>query len=82
MEYLDDPRMWSIIDYLRYYTHWSSMYTMDYSDEHDFFTFDMASGESITMFQWFAKSVTYFDDSDINVAKIVASIWTRVHPLS
>ena len=36
----------------------------------------------MTMFQWFDESIHNFDNSDINVAKIVASIWKRVHPPS
>jgi hypothetical protein len=77
-EYLEDPKKWLRMDYLSYYTHWSGMHTLDYSNEHDFFNFYMASGEMTPMFQWFTKGASNIDNS---VAKIVTYIWKRVHHL-
>jgi hypothetical protein len=83
MEYVCDPRKWFRMDHLSYYTYWSAiMYTADYSNEHDFFTFYMAGGETSSMYYWVDKSVTGFDDSDVNLAKIIDNIWMRVHPPS
>ena len=82
MEYRHDPKKWFQMDYLASYTHWSAMYTTDYSDDHDFFAFYMAGGETSTMYKWFDESNADFDDSDIAVSKIVANIWKRVHPPS
>jgi hypothetical protein len=42
----------------------------------------MAGGETSSMYYWFDESNKDFDDSDVNVAKIVSNIWKRVHPPS
>ncbi len=78
-EYVDNPKQWFRYDYLSFYTHWSSMCASHYEDKHDCFAFYTASGEMTSMFQWFDDPT---DDSDINLSKIVASIWKRVHPPS
>jgi hypothetical protein len=58
------------------------MFLSHYDDQRDYFSFYMASGEMTSMVQWFDDSFTDINDSNINVAKIVASIWKRVHPPS
>ena len=78
-EYVDNPKQWFRYDYLSFYTHWSSMCASHYEDKHDCFAIYTASGEMTSMFQWFDDPT---DDSDINLSKIVASIWKRVHPPS
>ncbi len=81
-EYVGDHEKWFKTDYLSFYTHWSKMFLSHYDDQRDYFSFYMASDEMTSMVQWSDESFTDIDDSNINVAKIVASIWKRVHPPS
>ncbi len=81
-EYQKNPNKWFKSDYLSYYTDWSQMFVSHYEDKRDYFVFYTASGEMTSMSRWFDESVQSFDDTDINVAKIVSSIWKRVHPPS
>jgi hypothetical protein len=78
-EFRKDHEKWMKFDYLHVYTHWSEMFTSPYDENLDFFAFYTASGEMSIMYDWFASNV---DDTDINVAKIVSSVWKRVHPPS
>ena len=81
-EYRSDKKKWYKTDHLSLYTDWSEMYESRYEDSRDVFSFYTASGEMTTMFEWFNESRAEFDDSDINVAKICACIWKRIHPPS
>jgi hypothetical protein len=66
---------------LSFYTHWSQRFVSPYDEGHDCFAFYTASGEMTTMYQWFENS-NVVDNSNLNVEKIVASIWKRMHPPS
>jgi hypothetical protein len=83
-EYRSNTIKWFKTDHLSFYTDWSQMYDSRYDDSHDVFSFFTASGEMTSMFQWFNKSRSDFDDSNINVAnpKICSCIWKRIHPPS
>jgi hypothetical protein len=80
-EYVLDSTRWFRTDYLSFYTHWSQRFVSHYDEGHDCFAFYTASGEMTTMYQWFQNS-DVVDNSDLNVEKIVASIWKRMHPPS
>jgi hypothetical protein len=81
-EYHSDQKKWYKSDHLSLYTDWSEKYDSRYEDSCDVFSFNTASGEMTTMVEWFNESHADFDDSDINVAKICACIWKRIHPPS
>jgi hypothetical protein len=80
-EYVLDSTRWFRTDYLSFYTHWSQRFVSPYDEGHDCFAFYTASGEMTTMYQWFENS-NVVDNSNLNVEKIVASIWKRMHPPS
>jgi hypothetical protein len=81
-EYCSNTIKWFKSDHLSFYTDWSQMYYSRYDDSHGVFSFFTTSGEMTSMVQWFNKSRSDFDDSDINVAKICSCIWKRIHPPS
>ena len=81
-EYRSDQKKWYKSDHLSLYTDWSEKYDSRYEDSRDVFSFYTASGEMTTMVEWFNESRADFDNSDINVAKICACIWKRIHPPS
>ena len=81
-EYLDHETKYLRLDYLTFYMNWSQRFTNSYDDDRDYFPLYFASGEGTTIFNWFAKTYTGIDDSDLAVHRSVDYIWKRIHPPS